>query len=121
VARGDSTAALRIAVHLLYGHIYGMKTTIEIPDELYRKLKARSAASGKTVREVVVGLVQEWLKGSLKGRTDSVEREIAEQDKTAELRRWLDEAAAISAASPPGPTAMEHLLAGRNRPGRRRK
>ena len=98
-----------------------MKTTMEIPDELYRKLKARSAARGMTVREVVVGLVQEWLKGSTKGNSGDMEQETAEQDKTAELRRWLDEAAAISAASPPGPTAMEHLMAGRNRLGRRRK
>ena len=112
---------MRVAHCQFYGHIYGMKTTMEIPDELYRKLKARSAARGMTVREVVVGLVQEWLKGSTKGNTGDMEQETAEQDKTAELRRWLDEAAAISAASPPGPTAMEHLMAGRNRLGRRRK
>jgi hypothetical protein len=98
-----------------------MKTTMEIPDELYRKLKARSAARGMTVREVVVGLVQEWLKGSTKGGTDTMEQEATEPDKTAELRRWLDEAAAVSAASPPGPTAMEHLMADRNRLERRRK
>jgi hypothetical protein len=60
-------------------------------------------------------------KASTKGNTGEMDPKTAEPDKTAELRRWLDEAAAISAASPPGPTATEHLMAGRNRLGRRRK
>jgi len=95
-----------------------MKTTMEIPDELYRKLKARSAAQGKTVREVVVNLVQDWLKDSKKGGTGTMERdteEAHEEDKTAELRRWLDEAAEIDAAAPPGPSALEHLMSDRRR------
>lgn len=102
-------------MHNLYGHIYGMKTTMEFPDELYRKLKANSASQGKTVREVVVNLVQEWLDNSGKGGTAVMDQDHADHDKTAELRRWLDEAAALTDAAPPGPTALEHLMAGRNR------
>jgi hypothetical protein len=98
-----------------------MKTTMEIPDDLYRKLKARSAAQGKTVREVVVNLVQEWLKDSKKGGTGTmepqtqVELQTQDEDKTAELRRWLDEASAIDAAAPPGPSALEYLMSDRRR------
>jgi hypothetical protein len=95
-----------------------MKTTMEIPDELYRKLKARSAAQGKTVREVVVNLVQEWLKDSKKGGTVTVEPNADathEEDKTAELRRWLDIALAWDDEAPPGPSAMHHIREDRDR------
>lgn len=74
-----------------------------------------------TVREVVVGLVRRWLKGAASEAVEGMEQETGAQDKTAALRRWLDEAAAISAAAPPGPTAMEHLTAGRKPPGHRRQ
>jgi hypothetical protein len=95
-----------------------MKTTMEIPDDLYRKLKARSAAQGKTVREVVVNLVQDWLKDSRKGGTGTMEQSAAEtheEDKTAELRRWLDIGLAYDDEAPPGPSAMDYIREDRDR------
>lgn len=44
-----------------------MNATIEVPDELYREVKARSALEGRTVREVTVSLYNDWL-----GRTEAV-------------------------------------------------
>ena len=44
-----------------------MKATIEIPDALYRRVKAKSAIEGQPVREVVMHLFQGWL-----GKTDEV-------------------------------------------------
>jgi hypothetical protein len=38
-----------------------MRTTMDIPDELYRSLKARAAMEGRTVREVAVSLFREWV------------------------------------------------------------
>ncbi len=38
-----------------------MKATIEIPDDLYRRVKAKSALAGQPVREVVMYLFQGWL------------------------------------------------------------
>ncbi len=35
-----------------------MKATIEIPDELYRQVKAVSALQGRTIREVTVAKVE---------------------------------------------------------------
>jgi len=35
-----------------------MRTTLDIPDELYRSLKARAALSGVPVREVVTQLIE---------------------------------------------------------------
>ena len=38
-----------------------MKATIEIPDDLYRQVKARAALQGHTIREVTIELYQAWL------------------------------------------------------------
>ena len=44
-----------------YRKLYSMKVTLDIPDELYRKVKARSAMEGRPVRSVAVELFQNWL------------------------------------------------------------
>jgi hypothetical protein len=38
-----------------------MKATIDIPDDLYRQVKAKSALRGLAVREVAIGLFQGWI------------------------------------------------------------
>jgi hypothetical protein len=38
-----------------------MKATIDIPDDLYRQVKAKSALRGQAVREVAVSLFQGWI------------------------------------------------------------
>ena len=38
-----------------------MKATIDIPDKLYRKVKAKSALEGRPVREVAIELFRHWL------------------------------------------------------------
>lgn len=38
-----------------------MKATIELPDELYRKVKARSALEGRSVRQVTEMLFRGWV------------------------------------------------------------
>ena len=65
----DSVLLVRIAVadlpHLTgiqeYGYPVVMKATIEIPDDLYRRVKARSAMEGLAVREVAVTLFHAWV------------------------------------------------------------
>ncbi len=42
-----------------------MKATIEIPDELYRLVKAKSALEGRAVREVTVDLYRTYVEQSL--------------------------------------------------------
>jgi len=46
-----------------------MKATFDIPDELYRRVKARSAMEGRPVRAVAVELFEKWL-GSGKPETE---------------------------------------------------
>jgi hypothetical protein len=90
-----------------------MKATVDIPDELYRKVKAKSALLGKPVREVTVELYERWLAEAQ-----------GESAAGPAGRNWLDQFLAhrIPAATP-GATAREILEEGRNRlepPPRRR-
>jgi hypothetical protein len=39
-----------------------VKATFQIPDELYREVKAQTAREGRTVREVTIGLFEQWLR-----------------------------------------------------------
>ena len=39
-----------------------MKATIDIPDDLYRQVKAKSALQGQSVREIVMHLFLNWIK-----------------------------------------------------------
>jgi hypothetical protein len=39
-----------------------MKATFQIPDELYREVKAETAREGRTVRDVAITLFQQWLR-----------------------------------------------------------
>lgn len=38
-----------------------MKATIDVPDDLYRRVKARSALEGRSVRDVALDLFRGWL------------------------------------------------------------
>lgn len=38
-----------------------MRTTIDLPDDLYRSLKARAALTGTTLRELIRGLIEQGL------------------------------------------------------------
>jgi hypothetical protein len=40
-----------------------MRTTIELPDGLYREAKTRAVQDGITLKELVVGLIQAGLRG----------------------------------------------------------
>jgi hypothetical protein len=44
-----------------YGYIVYMKATIDIPDDLYRRVKAKSALQGQPVREIVMHLFLDWI------------------------------------------------------------
>ena len=84
-----------------------MKATIDIPDDLYRRVKARSAMLGRTVREVSIELYQRWL-GDLPATPAS-----------ASAAEWLDEwvslGESLPARDPAGPTASEIIADDRRR------
>jgi hypothetical protein len=39
-----------------------VKATFQIPDDLYREVKAETARDGNTLREVVIHLFEQWLR-----------------------------------------------------------
>ncbi len=80
-----------------------MKTTIDIPDELYRKVKAKSALEGRRIREVTIELFSRWLR-----EKEGVESK--EEATTEWLESWLSAADEALGDSPDGPSAREILL-----------
>ena len=40
-----------------------MKATFQIPDEMYREVKSKSALQGRSVRSVTIMLYSSWLRG----------------------------------------------------------
>lgn len=43
------------------GKLGNMKATLNIPDDLYKRVKARSALEGKPIRSVAIELFQRWI------------------------------------------------------------
>ncbi|HBA82901.1 MAG TPA: hypothetical protein DCZ95_02290 [Verrucomicrobia bacterium] len=61
-----------------------MKATIDIPDDIYRKVKAKSALEGRAVREVAIGLFQDWVeKPEVAKAPDNFRRTKAEESTPA--------------------------------------
>jgi hypothetical protein len=84
-----------------------MKATIEIPDDLYRRVKAKSALEGRAIREVTIELYQAWL-------TKAPEASAAPTPERW-LEEWLRLGRELLRDAPLGPTATEILEADRNR------
>lgn len=122
-----------------------MKATIDIPDDLYRKVSAKSAAQGRPVDAVTAELFQRWIDEEADSPTEPVAqvdaawpenwfrladeifkqappgpstREILEQDR-GRIEDWLRMGEEASRNAPPGPTATEILDDDRNRLERR--
>ena len=86
-----------------------MKATIDLPEDLYRRVKAKSALQGRAVREVTAELYQKWL-------DDGTAAQPAASGK------WLKSLMRRSIpADLPGQTAREILEEGRNRLELRRR
>ena len=49
-----------------------MKATIELPDDLYRKVKAKSALQGRPVRAVAIELFDAWVNESQRPERDEL-------------------------------------------------
>lgn len=83
-----------------------MKATIDIPDELYRRVKAKTALKGRAVRDVTIELFRKWI-DEPETKTDA----LLEKNK-----KWLDEFLSLAIpADVPGPCAREILEHDRNR------
>ena len=50
-----------------------MKTSLDLPDDLYRRVKSKSALEGRAVREVATALFTAWVDG----RVSAVEADVS--------------------------------------------
>ena len=70
-----------------------MKTTLEIPDTLYRQVKSKCSLDGRPVRSVTQRLYELWLAGSVL-LDDSEDVHAAGKDGWA--RKWVRETDALA-------------------------
>ena len=66
-----------------------MKATFNIPDDLYRRVKARSALEGRPIRSVAVQLFQDWLEAPATPPTDAPTGEDALTEADFAKYPWL--------------------------------
>lgn len=68
-----------------------MKTSLDLPDELYRHIKSKSALEGRAVRDVAIELFSAWVNAG----QPTVVRETAapplQADATDASRLWMAE------------------------------
>jgi hypothetical protein len=64
-----------------------MRTTVDIPDALYRQIKSRSSLEGLAVREVTVALYQQWIEGRIQLSDEAAGP--ARSGDTAKVNSWL--------------------------------
>jgi hypothetical protein len=91
-----------------------MKATIDVPDALYRRVKARAALEGRSVREVSIALFEVWLAEAQTGLggVDDAERPAA---AAAWSRRWNALGARIAESAVDGRSTREILVTDRRR------
>ncbi|HEY4228463.1 MAG TPA: hypothetical protein VGM49_08990 [Candidatus Limnocylindrales bacterium] len=67
-----------------------MKATIDIPDRMYRQVKAHAALQGRAIREVTIELYQRWLEeqGSPEETAVTGDGPAAIEQANAWLARW---------------------------------
>ena len=66
-----------------------MKTTIDLPDTLYRRLKIRAAESGVTIRHLVVRGIERELLGDVAGAPDAPLPDLApDRHSYVDERGW---------------------------------
>ena len=84
-----------------------MKATIEIPDDLYRRVKAKSALQGRAIREVTMELYQRWLADdTARDREGSAQKWLAD---------WMQLGEETLQDATGGPTASEIVQRDRRR------
>ncbi len=63
-----------------------MRTTVDIPNPLYRQLKARAASEGRSVKELIIQGVQSELRGRERARRGKIRLPIVPSRRPGAVR-----------------------------------
>ena len=87
-----------------------MKTTLDIPDALYRRFKMKTAMNGETVRNATLAFIASYVNGRAVGLDSSgIPQERDEKDSDLELPAWAGLAAPYIRKNLDGPHDMESI------------
>lgn len=77
-----------------------MKTSLDLPDELYRRVKSKSALQGRAVREIATALFAAWVDDRLPSELTEARSPAGEatDPRSQWLGRWRALAADVSSA-----------------------
>ena len=88
-----------------------MKTSIDLPDDLYRRVKSKSALEGLAVREVATALFAAWVDGRI---VDLPAGSAASGETTADWKsRWQALGAAVAQSTGTHRTLVDQLYTDR--------
>lgn len=65
-----------------------MKTSLDLPDDLYRRVKSKSALEGRAVRDVATALFTAWVDGRVLA-LESAPDVVAETEAPTAGQQWL--------------------------------
>lgn len=82
-----------------------MKTTLDIPDTIYRQFKTRAAMNGETMRNATLNFIIRYISDPA---TQTPQQSLA---PTSELPSWLGCGAQFAHANMSGPHDMESVRA----------
>ena len=87
-----------------------MKTTLDIPDALYRRFKMKTAMNGETVRNATLAFITSYVNGRAVGLdSNGVPMEQNEKGADLELPAWAGLAAPYIRKHLDGPHDMESI------------
>ncbi len=68
-----------------YGKIVFVRTTVDIPDSLYRQLKAKAAEEGRSVKKLILRGVEAELQGRARRRAHIVSSPLVRSERPGTL------------------------------------
>ena len=87
-----------------------MKTTLDIPDALYRRFKMKTAMNGETVRNATLAFITSYVNGRAVGLdSNGVPQEPARSGEEPELPAWAGLAAPYIRKHLDGPHDMASI------------
>lgn len=70
----------------------GMKTTVEIPDDLFRAVKARAALQNMRIKDLITQLLARWLtEGDLERKPETESK----AERVQQMEAWLQDLRAV--------------------------